>query len=116
MRPALGADGRPDIIIPSEEAYFDASWPENKLFVIGLKTTCKDRWRQVLSEARRVRTKHILTLQQGITGNQLGEMQAAGVSLVVPSALHGKYPKEWQHTLLNVHGFIQSTNRRLAEE
>ena len=114
MRPALGTDGRPDIIIPSEEAYFDTNWPEDKLLVIGLKTTCKDRWRQVLNEGRRVPKKHILTLQQGITGNQLSEMQAAGISLVVPSALHGKYPKEWQHKLFDVHGFIQSAKQRLA--
>jgi hypothetical protein len=114
MRPALGADGRPDIIIPNEEAYFDPSWPEEKLFVIGLKTTCKDRWRQVLNEGRRVRTKYILTLQQGITGNQLSEMQNAGVSLIVPSALHCKYPKEWQHALLDFDGFMQSARQRLA--
>ena len=63
---------------------------------------------------RRVPKKHILTLQQGITGNQLSEMQAAGISLVVPSALHGKYPKEWQHKLFDVHGFIQSAKQRLA--
>jgi hypothetical protein len=116
MRPALGADGRPDIIIPSEEAYFDPAWPDEKLFVIGLKTTCKDRWRQVLNEGRRVRTKHILTLQQGITANQLSEMQAARVSLVVPSALHSKYPKEWQPALLDVQGFIRVAKQRLAEE
>ena len=48
MRPSLGADGRPDIVIPSEKAYFDPAWPEEKLFIVGLKTTCKDRWRQVL--------------------------------------------------------------------
>ena len=61
--------------------------------MIGLKTTCKDRWRQVLNEGRRVKAKHILTLQQGITGNQLKEMQEAGVSLVVPKPLHNKYPE-----------------------
>lgn len=34
---------RPDIIIPSKAAYEDASVPEEKLFVVGIKTTCKDR-------------------------------------------------------------------------
>ncbi|MDZ4800422.1 MAG: type II restriction endonuclease [Bryobacteraceae bacterium] len=114
MRPALGADGRPDILIPSEDAYFDLSWPEKRLFVIGLKTTCKDRWRQVLNEGRRVQTKHIVTLQQGITGNQLKEMQEARVSLVVPKSLHGKYPKAWQPGLLDVHSFIEGVKQQLA--
>ena len=114
MRPALGADGRPDIIIPGEKAYFDLSWPEDKLFVIGLKTTCKDRWRQVLNEGRRVQAKHVVTLQQGITGNQLKEMQAARVSLVVPRSLHNKYPEDWQPALLDVQGFITNVKQRLA--
>src|ERR1019366_10520896 len=99
--------------IPSEKAYMDPSWPENRLFVIGLKTTCKDRWRQVLNEGRRVQAKHILTLQQGITGNQLKEMQEARVSLVVPKKLHSKYPKAWQPALMDVQGFIETVKQQL---
>jgi type II restriction enzyme len=57
MRPALDADGRPDILIPSEDAYRDIAWAEDRLFVVGLKTTCKDRWRQILNEAPRMRAK-----------------------------------------------------------
>ena len=114
MRPALGTDGRPDILIPSEEAYLDLSWPENRLFVIGLKTTCKDRWRQVLNEGRRVQAKHILTLQQGITGNQLKEMQEAKIPLVVPKSLHNKYPKDWQSAILDVQGFIATVKQHLG--
>lgn len=114
MRPSLGPDGRPDILIPSEEAYMDATWPEHRLFVIGLKTTCKDRWRQVLNEGRRVKAKHILTLQQGITANQLQEMQEARVSLVVPKPLHGKYPKAWRASILDLGGFIDTVKERLA--
>jgi restriction endonuclease EcoRII-like protein len=47
-------DGKPDIIIPSVEAYKDNRYPTNKLFMVGVKTTCKDRWRQVLNEAKRI--------------------------------------------------------------
>ena len=43
MQPKI--DGNPDIIIPHEEAYYDSKYPKNKLFIIGVKTTCKDRWR-----------------------------------------------------------------------
>lgn len=114
MRPALGADGRPDILIPSEEAYRDPRWPEDRLFVIGLKTTCKDRWRQVLNEGRRVQAKHILTLQQGITANQLREMHDAKVSLVVPKPLHAKYPKDWQNSLIDLTGFIETVRQRVT--
>jgi len=72
-------------LIPGEEAYFDVSWPEKRLFVIGLKTTCKDRWRQVLDEGRRVRTKHIVTLQQGIT-HLLHFAPQSSRNLLIPQA------------------------------
>jgi hypothetical protein len=114
MRPSLGADGRPDIVIPSEKAYFDKDWPEKKLFIVGLKTTCKDRWRQVLNEGLRVKKKHIVTLQQGISGAQLQEMHVAGVSLVVPAPLHKTFPKGSAMSLLNVEAFIQDVKSRLA--
>jgi type II restriction enzyme len=114
MRPSLGADGKPDIIIPDEKAYFDAAFPKQKLFVIGLKTTCKDRWRQVLNEAPKHKSKHIVTLQQGISGAQLQEMHTAGVSLVVPQALHKSFPKEHTINLLSVEAFIQEVKQQLG--
>lgn len=109
----LGADGKPDIVIPDEKSYFDPAFPKEKLFVIGLKTTCKDRWRQVLNEAPRHKIKHIITLQPGITTTQLDEMHAAGVVLVVPEPLHGCFPKERTISLVSVELFIQSVNRQL---
>jgi hypothetical protein len=32
MRPSLGPDGRPDIVIPDEKAYFDPEWPDQKAY------------------------------------------------------------------------------------
>lgn len=105
-------DGKPDVVIPSAEAYKDASYPVEKLCVVGVKTTCKDRWRQVLNEAKRVERKHILTIQPGISTNQLTEMHAAGVTLVVPEKLHKDYPKH-PISLLTVDQFISETRKRL---
>jgi hypothetical protein len=101
-------DGKPDILIPGEREYLDRNFPIDKLVVIGVKTTCKDRWRQVLNEARRIPHKHILTTQRGITTNQLREMNEANVTLVVPSALHREYPAERPSMILSVEEFIQS--------
>lgn len=84
-------DGLPDFIFPSTEAYNDLSFPAERLTSLALKTTCKDRWRQVLEEAKRVPKKHLLTLQAGISVNQLREMKAANVALVVPEALQKDY-------------------------
>jgi type II restriction enzyme len=113
MRPSLGQDGKPDIIIPNEQAYFDATFPKEKLFIVGLKTTCKDRWRQVLNEAPKHKSKHIVTLQQGISSAQLVEMHTAGVSLVVPKSLHKSFPKEHTINLLSVESFIQTVKQQL---
>lgn len=104
---------RPDILIPGRSQYLDKSYPTARLFAIGVKTTCKDRWRQVLNEARRVRNKHILTLQQGISQNQIKEMKQASVTLVVPGSLHEKYPKPCRPALLTIEAFIGEVRTRL---
>src|SRR5258708_3883929 len=106
MRPR--SEGEPDVVIPSVEAYHDKSYPTEKLFIVGVKTTCKDRWRQVLNEAPRVPDKHILTIQKGISAKQLNQMHTAQVTLVVPKKLHSQYPKGTPITLLDVEGFIRS--------
>lgn len=97
---------RPDVIIPSKAAYDDPRYPLHKLLMIGVKTTCKDRWRQVTKEAPRIPVKHILTLQEGISSGQLAKMKQAGVTLIVPKSLHGKYPKQRDITMLDLESFI----------
>jgi type II restriction enzyme len=97
---------KPDVLIPSRKAYLDPAFPDDRLFAMGVKTTCKDRWRQVLREAPRVKHKHILTLQQGISPGQLAEMKASSLRVVVPAGLHKDYPPANQHELLSVAQFI----------
>jgi type II restriction enzyme len=109
-------DGRPDFLIPSASAYNDAQYPEERLIVLGVKTTCKDRWRQVLNEGKRVGKKHILTLQPGISRNQLFEMKEANVCLVVPQKLHAEYPTDTGIELLTVGQFIATTKDLLVEK
>jgi hypothetical protein len=111
MRPNV--DGRPDVLIPSVEAYRDAAYPVDRLIVVGIKTTCKDRWRQILNEAQRVPHKHILTIQQGISSNQLGEMHRANVTLVVPRSIQRQYPSGSGITMWDVEEFIGKVRRML---
>jgi hypothetical protein len=112
VRPSK-VDGKPDIVIPSVEAYQDNRYPLNKLFMVGVKTTCKDRWRQVLNEAKRIREKHILTTQPGISKKQLNDMSEDGVHLIVPRSSHKQYPPSHMR-LLEVEQFIDLVRRRLA--
>jgi restriction endonuclease EcoRII-like protein len=101
----------PDFIFPSIERYRESAWSDRKLRMLAAKTTCKDRWRQVLNEARRIRTKHLLTLQQGVSATQFNEMKEENVVLVVPRALQRSYPKTVQPHLLTLETFIGETRR-----
>jgi len=99
---------KPDFIFPGTAAYHDGSFDENKLFVLAAKTTCKDRWRQVMNEADRVTTKYLFTLQQGISSSQLEEMYQARVCLVVPKAYLTSFPPAFRKRILSLEQFIQS--------
>jgi hypothetical protein len=59
--------------------------------MLGVKSTCKDRWRQVLTEATRMDTKHLLTLETAISKDQPRQMQQHGLQLVVPRKLQSTY-------------------------
>lgn len=105
---------RPDIIIPGKAEYIDPAWPTEKLFVVGIKTTCKDRWRQVTQEAPRIKQKHILTLQNGISAPQMIQMKGAGVTLIVPKSLHDTYPPKSRDDILSIEQFIHNVRTRLG--
>lgn len=107
-------DGQPDVLIPGKAQYEDPRWPEERLYVVGIKTTCKDRWRQVLNEARRVRHKHILTVQKGISTRQLTEMRDSSVSLVVPQKLHSMFPPVDGMEVLSIRQFVDAVRRNLG--
>jgi hypothetical protein len=97
---------KPDYLFPSEAAYRDPSFPAERLRMLAVKTTCKDRWRQILNEADRVGTKHLLTLQEGVSPNQFAEMQSAKVRLVVPEKIKNAYPESMRSEIQSVEDFI----------
>lgn len=97
---------RPDFLFPSQAAYRDRSFPAQRLRMLAVKTTCKDRWRQILNEADRIPQKHLLTLQEGISENQFREMTDAQVQLVVPEPLISLYPRSVQPHIQTLESFI----------
>lgn len=100
---------KPDFLFPSQAAYHDATFPTDKLISLAAKTTCKDRWRQVINEADRLRgrRKFLCTLQQGISAAQMDEMEAEQVVLVVPKPYIQTYPKDRQERIWTVGKFVQ---------
>jgi len=97
---------RPDFLFPNKASYHNLKFDNNKLILLASKTTCKDRWRQVLNEADRIKTKHLFTLQQGISKNQLEEMYKYDVCLVVPKPYLMSFPEEFRDKILTLDSFI----------
>ena len=103
------ANKRPDFLFPSGQAYANPDFPSSQLRMLAVKTTCRDRWRQVLSEADRIQTKHLLTLQEGISPRQYQEMTNAGIQLVVPKSVHRSYRSDMH--ILSLDAFIQEVKK-----
>ena len=99
---------KPDFLFPSKEAYHDMTFPVTKLCTLAAKTTCKDRWRQILNEADRLRgeRKWLCTLQQGISAAQMDEMQTEKVVLVVPKPHIAAYPRDRQSRIWTIDQFV----------
>ncbi len=99
-------NSKPDFIFPDFKSYHDQTFPADQLIILGAKTTCKDRWRQVLAEANRVKRKHLVTLEPSISKAQTDEMASASLQLVVPTTLHSTYAPSQQSWLQDLQGFI----------
>lgn len=97
---------KPDFLFPGAKEYHDPTFPPASLHMLGVKSTCKDRWRQVLAEAARIDLKHLLTLEPGISQNQTDEMRTKKIQLVIPASLHDSYTHSQQKWLLTLEEFL----------
>ena len=104
---------KPDFLFPDLATYRTAA-PEGDchLRMLGAKSSCKDRWRQVLAEAEKISRKHLLTLEPGISEPQTNQMKAASLQLVVPQAIHHSYTSTQQQWLWTLSAFIEDTRAR----
>ena len=114
-QPITEGHKRPDFIFPGEVAYHTPDYPQEGLVFLAAKTTCKDRWRQIINEAELIRNKHLITLQQGISVQQMSEMEAEGVILVVPEPYINTYPREKRAGIWTLKKFIDFTKERTVQ-
>lgn len=103
---------KPDFLFPGVAEYHDLAYATLKLTMLGVKSTCKDRWRQVLAEADRIDDKHLLTLEAAISTNQTDEMAAKRLQLVLPRGLHQTYTPAQQSWLMDVAEFTELVRSR----
>lgn len=99
-------NSRPDFMFPDFSSYHDREFPGERLTMLGAKTTCKDRWRQVLAEADRIERKHLITLEPAITAAQTYEMASARLQLVIPESIHPTYNIQQRGYIQRLHDFV----------
>jgi len=97
---------KPDFLFPGIEEYRNAAFPAPQLTMLGSKSTLKDRWRQVLTEAERIGEKHLVTLEPAISEHQTDQMRQASLQLVLPRRLHDTYRESQRNWLMSLSDFI----------
>lgn len=97
----------PDFLFPGGFEYQNPAYSESALAMLGAKSSCKERWRQVLAEAARIHRKHLLTLEPGLSDHQTDEMERQQLQLVVPRLLHDSYSNAQKRWLWDVRDFVR---------
>lgn len=110
--PVTENKSKPDFIFPCIEAYRDRNYQSVYLTMLGVKSTCKDRWRQVLAEADRIGRKHLITIEAAISENQTKEMKAKNVQLVLPREIHNTYLSSQREWLYSVEDFLKEVKEK----
>jgi hypothetical protein len=78
---------KPDFIIPSCAAYHDPAFPADRLRMVGCKAKLRDRWRQYLAEAERIRVKHHLCLDPDLSDDVINNMHAQNLRTCMPKRI-----------------------------
>lgn len=112
-QPVTEGRSKPDFIFPGIDEYHDEQIDPLLLTMLGAKSSCKDRWRQILTEADRISQKHLCTLDQTISNTQGDEMVSKNVILVIPAPLHDVY-RDFTHPILDVAEFVSLVKERDA--
>jgi hypothetical protein len=94
---------KPDFVFPSIADYRGGRPTK----MLGVKTSVKERWRQVLDEAALIPDKHLFTLSEGVSPDQFEQMDGARLRLVVPEANVSKFPEAIQPRLLTLADFVE---------
>jgi hypothetical protein len=105
-------NSKPDFLFPGGAQYQDPAFSAGQLTMLGVKSTLKDRWRQVLAEAKRIDRKHLLTLEPGISVSQTDEMMRQALQLVVPKALHSTFTIQQSGWLISFGCFVELVRER----
>lgn len=102
---------KPDFLFPGKNEYHSPSFPPERLRMLAAKTTCKERWRQILPEASRISRKHLITLEPSISTEQTAQMIEHNVQLVVPWPVRATYTPGQVDHIDTFNDFIREIQR-----
>lgn len=97
---------KPDFLFPGIAQYMSESFA-GRLTMLAAKSSCKDRWRQILPEADKIKNKHLCTLDQALSGDQMRQMDEQNVTLVMPQRLLLAYNEPQMNAVMNMREFIE---------
>jgi len=80
--------------------------------MLGAKSTLKERWRQILTEAQRIKSKHLCTLEPGISQDQTEDIASHAIQLVIPESFHETYTERQRPQLWTVSTFVEFVKSR----
>ena len=96
----------PDFIFPGIAHYLNGCFNPKHLTMLAAKSSCKERWRQILTEANRIEFKHLCTLDPSISLGQIEEMDTQHVKLVIPNGIANLYGKKYEKHFASITQFI----------
>lgn len=99
-------NSKPDFLFPGAKEYHDPNIGSPPLRMLAAKSTCKDRWRQILAEAARIPNKHLFTLETAISESQTNEMINHSVQLVVPTSVAKTFTNQQRQSLMSLKELI----------
>ncbi len=96
-----------DFLFPSLDRYQGATSAASDIHMLAVKTTLKDRWRQVLQEGKKVSPKHLFTLDEGVSLATYQDMKSRDLQLVVPQRKVAHFPEPVRQDILTLRTFIE---------
>jgi hypothetical protein len=110
--PVTENKAKPDFLFPGIKEYRTLDFNPMFLTMLGVKYSCKDRWRQILSEAKRIENKHLFTLEAPISSNQTEEMRSQKLELVIPKSLHRLFSATQQEHVMGLDTFLAMVDKK----
>lgn len=100
-------DNIPDFIFPGGEQYWNPNFDSNLLTMLAAKSSCKERWKQILDEAEKIPNKHLCTLETAISPEQTQSMIRKNVRLVIPSSFFNTYLPSQLENIWSINQFLE---------